>query len=468
MREIFQYYPSQIRKWLTGEGDLWQPEEKTTGITQSSLEVLPGDIFVALRGERDGHDFIPDALQRGAALLIVEKNHPCLSSLDNFARAKCIEVSDTLAALGTLARCHRERFSPLVIAVTGSNGKTTTKEILGTIAAIVGEKRTVVTAKNFNNEIGVPFTLFRFNDDTRLAVIEMGMNHKGEIARLSKMARPTIAVITNIGEAHIEFLGSIHNIACAKAEIVKGMRGGCLYLPEDCRKGTLIRRLAKKQGVPVRKVSWQKKESAIKIKKILPQGFALEIFSLPFHWPLPGKALLSNLTLAVQVLYDIGFAPHSIVDSLAHFRSQEQRLHIIDGYFSVIDDSYNANPSSTRSSIDAALQLADGRPCIAILGDFKELGKHSHKLHRQIGKFCAASELKYIYTFGTEAAEISRAFTQKRKLKTIPHYPDTSEGLTNLIADIQQAHAAGSVILVKGSRSMKMERIVAALAQLTR
>ena len=193
------------------------PDIRLQSITNSSLEVKPGSLFVPLADRRDGHDFIDDALKRGASAFFLKKNHAAAKKFKGDTRA--ILVDDPLLALGALAHFHRNRFTPLVIAITGSNGKTTTKEMLAQIFRRALGRKCIATEKNYKNHIGVPFTLFAIGKDTRVAVVEMGMNHAGEIAYLSRLARPDAGIISSIGHAHIEFFTSRAGIASAKAEI---------------------------------------------------------------------------------------------------------------------------------------------------------------------------------------------------------------------------------------------------------
>lgn len=225
MKSNFYYDPETIRRVLGSTSGTWYHNEPLiTTITTSSTEAEKNSLFVPLLGNRDGHEFIRDAISKGATYFLVEEHHPIYKDLNIEEKSRAIPVKNTLTALGKLAAFHRSRFNPIVIAITGSSGKTTTKEFLGNCLKNLEESALVVTEKNYNNEIGLPFTLFKISNQTRVVVCELGMNHKGEISRLGQIAKPDYAIITTIGTAHIEFLGSQKNIAKAKGEITEGLK----------------------------------------------------------------------------------------------------------------------------------------------------------------------------------------------------------------------------------------------------
>lgn len=415
------------------------PDIRLRSITNSSLEVKPGSLFVPLADRRDGHDFIEDALHRGASAFFLKKKHPSAKKFRNDARA--IPVDDPQLALGALAHFHRSRFTPLVIAVTGSNGKTTTKEMLAQIFRRALGKKCVATEKNYNNHIGVPFTLFAIGKDTRVAVVEMGMNHAGEIAYLSRLARPDTGIISSIGHAHIEFFSSRAGIAAAKAEITEGMRkGGLLYVPQNVAEFKTLAAAAKKNGVGIRKIS-------------------------PGNYPIAaGNAVwLSNFSLAASAARDNGIAPDTIAATAKKFKPAKGRMQVKKGRFTVIDDGYNANPDSAIASIDAAIAMAKGKPVVCVFGDFKEMGRFSRKLHAWTGDEAARKGVAVFYGIGEDMAHAVQAF-QKRTRKKARAYRFAREQIEAVLAQLR-SEPAGSVILVKGSRAMKMEEIATALLQ---
>ncbi len=452
----------------------YTPDIRLSSVTNSSLEVKPGSLFVPLADRRDGHDFIADALSHGAAAFFLQENHPIKKKLDAAALAKAIIVADPLLALGALARFHRNRFSPFVIAVTGSNGKTTTKEMLAQIFRHALGKRCIATEKNYNNHIGLPFTLFSIRRDTRVAVLEMGMNHAGEIAYLSRLARPDAAVISSIGHAHIEFFRSRAGIAAAKAEITEGMtRGGFLYLPEEIAELKTLAHIAADKKIQVKKIS-PKRDGAVRISSATAQGFELKISRESVHFPHANAAWVSNFALAAAVAADNGIGSEVIAKTARNFKPAAGRMQLrrvrvaampagkVAISLTVIDDGYNANPDSAVSSIDAAIQLADGKPVICVFGDFKEMGKFSRALHAWTGEQAAKKGVSAFYGVGRDMTHAVRAFarTSGKKLRSYSFARETPE---KLLTQLRQ-ESSGSVILVKGSRAMKMEEIVAALA----
>ncbi|TGK28935.1 UDP-N-acetylmuramoyl-tripeptide--D-alanyl-D-alanine ligase [Leptospira gomenensis] len=466
MKAAFHYDPATLRRVLNvdeGIESFFQKEPPIHSITTSSSEAEQNSLFVPLRGNRDGHEFIPDALSKGASYFLCEKNHSILSSLSKDETRKAMIVDDTLRALGELAAFHRSRFRPVVIAVTGSSGKTTTKELFASCLKNLGEDALVVTEKNYNNEIGLPFTVFRIDDKTRIAVCEMGMNHKGEIARLSKIAKPDFAVITTIGTAHIEFLGSRKNIAKAKAEVVEGMpRGGFLFYPSSGEYSKILNKKTGKYGVTF-EIADTKRFFKVSEKK--SSGFVLEYDGKPVVWNLPGDRLLENVAVTTACLEKIGVPKDWIAAGISEFRSANKRLDFQRGKYSVINDTYNANYESMISSLEVASQLSEGKDFYAVLGDMRELGKHSRSFHKKLGKVCAGFEnLKGLFTFGADSTLIQREFSKRSNDSKLSfHFPDTEDGLGNLLRTFTEKVPEGSVVLAKASRGIRLERFVEGL-----
>lgn len=424
-----------------------------SSITTSSKEAKKGSLFVPLVWDRDGHAFIKDALDRGASGYLCKKDHPVWKDLSSDEQKKAIFVPDTLQALGTLANFHRNRYAPYLIAITGSSGKTTTKDLLGSVFSYLPKKQVVVTEKNYNNEIGVPFTLFRITKDTRIAVVEMGMNHRGEIERLSKIANPNATMITNIGSAHIENLKSPKEIAHEKLDITKGMIGDrILFVPDDLNFLNLAKSRAKKEKWKL--VAWrQTKPSSLKIMKVNPDGFILSLYGNEVKWNLPGTKLLSNVRGVIECAEFLKIPKDAILNSIRKYKSPDKRLNIKKSKYTIIDDSYNANPESMASSIEASIQMAGEKNLVWVLGDMKELGSFSKHYHSEIGKLIAKSKKGVLYTFGKDSKEISKIVSGAN------HFTDKEK----LVEHIRFHVSKGSVILIKGSRSMKMEEIAESL-----
>ncbi len=444
-------------------------------ITNSSLEVEPDSLFIPLIGERDGHDFIRDALQRGASGFLCNRNHRILDSLSRQEREKGIEVDHTLRALGILANHHRKKFNAHVVAITGSSGKTTTKEFFRSCLSSLSSCAFVCTEKNFNNEIGLPFTLFDIQPNTEIVVLEMGMNHRGEIERLSRIAEPHTMMITTIGSAHIENLGSPEAIAWEKSDITVGARGQdstklkrdykpILYVPEDLAFSDIVEENAKKNHVPLKywNLPWLNPSSAFRICSSDHTGYKLEFHGNMLEWNMPGSTILSNLIGTITILYDLGFEIQDLFRGIQTYKPEGNRLKPEQGNkYRVINDTYNANPESMQSSISIVRQLSNGKDFCCILGDMKELGNFSEFYHRQVGAYLAKSEGAYLATYGTDSRFILDEFlkTSKNEGKTkSAHFPLGE--YDSLLQWIQTYIPNEILILCKGSRSMRMETIV--------
>ncbi len=461
MIEIFSYNLFTIRS-LFGDTRLSE-NNKVSYITTSSTEVKSKTLFVPLRGNKDGHEFILDALTRGAVAFLCERNHPILKELNFEEIQKAIIVDNTLYALGKIASFHRNRFQPIVIGITGSSGKTTTKELMGLVAEQIGKNQIVVTEKNYNNEIGVPFTLFRINEKTKLVVCEMGMNHKNEIARLTYIVRPSIGIITNVGPCHIENLGSVENIAKAKAEIIEGMGiASKLFIPKDVLFKEIFQHKAKQYKVSLHSFSMQK-NSEIQIERVIPEGFELNLFGKKMDWKIPGEKILENFSAVVSAARELNFSQDEIRKGLSSYKAKDKRFVVKKGFYQIINDTYNANPDSMKSSLSALKQISSDSHYYAVLGDMKELGKFSKYYHLELGEFCNNLGLSGLITFGKYSELISKKFTTSKNKKLSPHFIDSNESIEGLISFVKSKIPKGSFILVKGSRSMKMERIVEGL-----
>ncbi|EKJ85154.1 UDP-N-acetylmuramoyl-tripeptide--D-alanyl-D-alanine ligase [Leptospira meyeri] len=450
----FEYSLSTILSLFSKDWH-WDQKENPTfqWITTSSVESKDHTLFVPLRGTRDGHEFISDALAKGASAFLCEKNHPILNTLSESERNLAILVPDCLVALGKLANYHRNRFQPTLLAITGSSGKTTTKDLLGGLFGFLNPKTLVVTEKNYNNEIGLPFTLFRITEKTRVVICELGMNHRGEIARLSHIAEPTHALITNIGSAHIENLKSRETIAEEKIDIIQGMRPqSVLFVPDDLEFLQRAKQRAKQRKTKL--IVWShKKKPNLKTIQVKPNGFLLEWKGKKVDWKLPGEKLLSNVRGMVAVGTHFQIDPNQILKTIQNYKSPDKRLNINRGYYTIIDDCYNANPESMLSSIGAANQFSGTKNVVWILGSMKELGKFSKYYHEEVGKEIQRIGKGILLGFGEET---------KPMVKKVPN-AQCFLNVDELIQFVKSNVPKKSILLVKGSRSMKMERIVMAL-----
>jgi UDP-N-acetylmuramoyl-tripeptide--D-alanyl-D-alanine ligase len=435
-----------------------------TGVSTDTRTLAHGDLFVALRGDRfDGNAFLEAARAKGAVAAIVQGDP---AETEN-APFPTLLVGDTRAALGRLAGHWRRRFELKLVAVTGSSGKTTVKEMLAAIlrtaageaaAAGPGHRAVLATRGNLNNEIGVPLTLLELTASVDYAVVEMGMSHAGEISYLSQLAAPDVAVITNAGSAHIEFLGSTEAIARAKGEIYEGLKPeGTAVLNADDAYASLWRELAGARrriefGVDQpAQVSATYESGALSSEIVLetPTGAAKATLRAP------GVHNVRNALAAAAAAVALEVAPGAIAAGLERYPGVKGRLQLkrTAKGATLIDDTYNANPESMRAAI-AVLAHSAGRRLL-VLGDMGELGTHGPELHAELGAVAREAGIDRLYTFGEHSALSTRTFGSGAK-----HY----EEIGALIAEIGDELGPDVTVLVKGSRFMKMERVVEAFA----
>ncbi len=420
-----------------------------SGCDTDSRALSPGALFAALRGERfDGHDFVEQAQARGAAAALVERPiDPALPSLI---------VPDTRQALGRLAAAWRRRFQLPVAAVTGSNGKTTVKEMLASILS--GQGAVLATQGNLNNDIGLPLTLFRLGAEHRFAVLEMGANHVGEIAGLAAVAAPTVGVITQCAPAHLEGFGSVDAVARAKGELFEGLdASGTAVINADDDYADYWRGLAGsrrqltfglKAGADVSAVCELGPERS-RLDLRTPAGNAL------VHLALPGRHNVMNALAAAAVTIALDLPLDLIKAGLERMQPVGGRLQIRAGSGGgrIIDDTYNANPASLAAGL-RVLRGFEGRRWLA-LGDMAELGEAAAAYHRDVAQLAREAGVERIYATGTLSRTAVEAFGPEGR-----HFDSQAALIEALRADL-----AGAVtVLVKGSRSSRMERVVMALA----
>jgi len=419
-------------------------------VCTDSRSVTAGSLFVALKGERfDAHDFLKQAVAQGAAGVVVQKGRWAEFDVPDIA---VYEVPDTLHALGRLARFHRDRFKLPVGAVTGSNGKTTTKELIAAILETRGPA--LKTQGNLNNEIGVPLTLFNLEPKHVAAIIEMGMNHMGEIARLTEIARPHAGLVTTVQPAHLESLGSIENVAKAKGELFWGL-GPTATAVVNVDDPHVV---AHSRGLAARALTYGRAESAevrlTAFESTGRSGLSLEISFLGVKYSIAlqliGDHNAMNATGAFAMGIALGYPPEACVVGLESARPHARRLQIIDGLngVTVIDDCYNANPSSMTAALQTLKGLADAGRAVAVIGDMLELGTDETAAHQRLVAQAKANATVVAF-FGprTRAANGDDGFVDIEALKTF------------LAGELK----SGDTVLVKGSRGMRLERVVEAL-----
>ena len=448
---------------------------KATGATRSRIgarasyqavctdtrHIVQGCLFVALKGERyDAHDFLFQAAEGGASGLLVEKGKEHKLPGPDVA---VYEVDDTLVALGALAHFHRTRFKKPIGAVTGSNGKTTTKEMVAAILATRGPA--LHTEGNLNNEIGVPMTLFNLEPRHVAAIVEMGMNHAGEIARLAAITEPDAGMITVIQRAHLEGLGSIEGVAAAKGELFAGLKPGATAVInlDDPR----IPEQAARIGPGVKSLTYGRAENAqVRLSTVEMHGrdgLAIVITYEGKQWPIAlnliGDHNAMNATGAFAMSIALGFSPNECVRGLEAAQAHARRLQVVTGLngVTVIDDCYNANPASMGAALDALSGLSVESRAIAVLGDMLELGAGEAAEHSQLG--VKASDQTQVIAFFGERMKIAHMQALKKLKTNARHFLE----LEPLLAWLKTELHAGDVVLVKGSRGMKLERVVEAL-----
>ena len=430
------------------------PNTEFDRVTTDSREMHRGDLFVGIRGERfDGQAFADQALMGGAAAVMVEAGAQILTR-----NAPVLEVDDTRLALGRLAAFWRNRFVSPLIAVTGSNGKTTVKEMLASILRqVAGESGVLATTGNLNNDIGMPLTLLRLESRHRYAVVEMGMNHLGEIAYLSRLARPTVALINNAGTAHVGELGSVDAIARAKGEIFEGLeKNGTAIINRDDAFADYWRGLLR--GRPVVDFGLDQ-QAAVSARYELTVFASLVTFRTPREQfvatlRIPGLHNIKNALAAVASAYVLDVPAGAIAAGLASYtgvNSRLQRKQHSSGAL-VIDDTYNANPESMQAAISVLAAFA-GRT-IFVMGDMGELGGNAEAMHATIGEFARRAGVHALFALGEMSAAAARGFGAGAR-----HFSSVDELVDALVDGLDK----GTTVLVKGSRFMRMERVIEAL-----
>ncbi len=438
----------QAAQWCGGHVDPKYAQVTFLGANNDTRKLCPGQLFVALQGKRDGHDYVTDALTAGAAAVLCSRE---------VGDVPAILVEDTHKALGDIARAERQRIGMKVVGITGSVGKSTTKEM---IAAVLSRTyRVSKTPANHNNDIGMPMAILGMPEDTQVAVLEMGMNHFREIAYLTDIARPDMAVITNIGTMHIEHLGSQQGILQAKLEILEGMaEGGKLLLNGD---DALLWNLRRQENVSVTYVGIQNPECDYRATQLqqLPERLCFRTEtgggSLDIELALEGVHYVYDALSAIGVGMELGVSPEDIRESLAAFHNMEGRQEIFETKgCKIINDCYNAGPESMAAAL-AVLGNQPGRH-VAVLGDMLELGVRSPAEHYRLGRL-AAEKADVLLAFGPNSSRtVSGAITGGMPHNLARGFEDREA----CAAALKRMVKPGDVILVKGSRGMHMELIL--------
>lgn len=439
-------------------GKLLGEDAAFSSVGTDSRNITQGQLFIALKGEHfDGHDYAAQAIAQGAAAVVCNQSF----ASQNLGVTPAIVVQDTYQALGALASDWRAKFTIPVVAITGSNGKTTVKEMITAIlAAKAGSVDAVhATVGNLNNHIGLPLTLLKLRASHQFSVLEMGMSHLGEIDYLTRIAQPNVALINNAGTAHIGEVGSRDNIAKAKGEIFAGLASdGIAVINADdayagywksLNAGRKIITFGLKNSADVT-ATFSESAGISQVHLSTPQG------SVSFNLAVLGAHNISNALAASAVAIALGVSNADIARGLSSFGAVKGRLQRKAGCKGavLIDDTYNANPDSMKAAIDVLVNMAGEK--ILVLGDMGELGSDASKMHAEIGAYAKAAGLKHLYCLGEMSAEMVKSFGAGAA-----HYA-TPEAIANAITpQLNQ----GTTVLVKGSRFMKMERVVALIEE---
>ncbi len=439
-------------------------------VVTDSAKVKKGSVFVALKGERfDGHRFVGDALRRGAACLIVHRQIAAKSQL-LLSGATVIKVPDTLNALGDLANYRRRQFAPLVLAITGSNGKTTTKEMLAAIleeASFNGrrlEKKVLKTEGNFNNLVGLPLTLLRLRKSDRVAVVELGTNHPGEIARLAKIADADLAIVTSVAAAHLEGLRSLAGVAREKGALYQnlGAHGTIAVNLDD----PWVSRLgAKFNG---KKITYGKggalRATNIRLRDAKGMAFTLQAGRQQCQVRLNylGRHNVTNALGAAALALGAGASLSAVRRGLAKAVPYSMRMQIDSWHgVGIINDAYNANPASMQAALGTLREVPCRGQRIAVLGDMFELGRHSQREHRRLGAAAAQAKLQQLCLLGQQAGAVRRGALGAGMT---PEKIFIGKDHGDIAAHLRARLKAGDWLLVKGSRGMKMEKVLGELA----
>ncbi len=441
----------QAAQWCGGHVDEKNADIVFWGANMDSRKLEPEQLFIALAGERDGHDYIPAAFQKEAAAVL------CTRQVEDYPS---IVVEDTRVALGQIAAAYRQSRGMQVVGVTGSVGKSTTKEMIA--CALEGSFRVSKTPANFNNDIGMPMAILAMPEDSQVAVLEMGMSDFREIAYLSQIAKPDMAVITNIGTMHIEQLGSREGILQAKLEILEGMAPEAqVFLNGD---DALLWQSAGKLGRPVCCFGRENNGCAVRAAEILEQDgmlfFTVHYDGGTFQMELPieGMHFVNDALAAVSVALAMGVDPVRIQQRMANFRNMAGRQEIFQANgMTIISDCYNAGPESMVAAL-AVLSKRQGRR-IAVLGDMLELGSRTQAEHYLLGRR-AAESADMVFAFGPNSQRVVKGAITGG---ITPNHTDAFADRQKLIQKLKCIVCPGDVLLFKGSHGMHMELVVEAL-----
>jgi len=425
-----------------------------SNLSTDTRTVATGDVFLAIEGERfNGHDFIEDALSKGASGLVLKADYTPLPNVP------CLLVEDTTKALGQIAKVWASQFSLKKAAITGSCGKTTVKELVG---GILSESfNTLMTQGNLNNEIGLPITLFRLKPEHEMAVYEIGANHAGEIAWTAGLIEPDVAVINNVGQAHLEGFGTVEQVAQAKSEIYDALKpdGVAVINLDDAFAPKWLEQTAQKRQLTYSIFNTKPADILLEKARYVPgEGSFMQVktprFLLELKTTLLGEHNWANVLAAVSIAEGLGISADAIIQGIAKVKAYHSRLQMIDAVYPdwfVVDDTYNANPTSTRIAIDLLATCSGHR--VLVLGNMAELGDTARDLHQEVGAYARDRGVDQVIAIGPMADAVIEGFGGGQQCQEISEIVDSLKAFSDRPCSV----------LVKGSRSARMERVLESL-----
>jgi UDP-N-acetylmuramoyl-tripeptide--D-alanyl-D-alanine ligase len=439
-------------------------DREFSGVSIDTRTIAADELFIAIRGERfDGVTFAAAAVDRGAGGVVVPRGWRSeRADPGGAAEAAVIEVDDTTAALQSLGHAVRHESGTKVVAITGSAGKTTTKEVTGALLAT--RLRVVRNRGNFNNHIGLPLSLVELRQRPEVAVVELGMNHAGEISTLVRIAEPDVRVWTNVGDAHLGFFSSVDAIAEAKAEIFEGA-GATTLLVSNADDERIAARLPRFVGrVATFGVDRPATVRATAVSDRGTEGTAAQVTTpagdMQLDIPLVGRGNLMNVLAATAVAIEFGIPVDVIAGEVSRLRPASHRGDVVKLAMgaTVVDDSYNANPTATKGALEVLARSTAGGRRIAVLGEMLELGDRSTSLHQDVGRAAASGRVDLLFTVGGPPAEAmgAAAVAAGMPAASVRHFSTSDEAAAAVVTTI----ASGDLVLVKGSRGVKTDRVV--------
>ena len=447
----------EVIRAVRGELICGSQRGEISGVSIDSRTIKKGEIFFALKGERfDGHDFLDEAIEKGAKAVVVSRKKKLAT------RIAIIRVAHTLTALQELAKFYRQKFNPVVVGVTGSNGKTTTKDMLK--ALLLSKYKVVATTGNYNNIVGLPLTLFGIFPEAKFLVLEMGANHAGEIKRLAEISLPQIGVITNIGATHLQFFRCISNVLSAKMELVQLLppQGKVVLNIDDFHLRNQFKRIKReiitfgtnrqadvRASDVVASRSWGKEKLSFTVH-VGRDRKEFDLYCL-------GRYNIYNALAAISVAKEFDISLPLMADVLREFKFPKLRMEKLKyGKVTIINDAYNANPTSVKAALSELISSFPSQRKIVVLGDMLELGTMSRKFHQEIGKIVATSPIYSLITIGEDARFIARGAREwGMERSNIFSFKDKKFASRKL----KELLKAKDAVLIKGSRKMGLEEV---------